>query len=113
MSNHDGYRGKSLSFLQKNNLQVGDIVRITTDTNYSGMIMPRYEYSDDEHIVLKLKSGYNIGLEIDKIKKVEIESTAELKKETMQQSQTNPHLPKLLLVSTGGTIASKVDYRTG
>ena len=28
--------------------------------------MPRYEHSDDKHIVLKLKSGYNIGLEINK-----------------------------------------------
>ena len=112
MSN-SGYRGKSLSFLQKNNLQVGYIVKITTDTNYSGMIMPRYEYSDEEHIVLKLKSGYNIGLEIDKIKKVEVESKTDFTKETIPQSQTNPNLPKLLLVSTGGTIASKVDYRTG
>ena len=105
MSNHSGYRGKSLSFLQKNNLQVGDIVRVTTDVDYSGMIMPRYEYSDDEHIVLKLKSGYNVGLEVGEIKKVEIESTMELKKEIIQQPQTNPNLPKLLLVSTGGTIA--------
>jgi glutamyl-tRNA(Gln) amidotransferase subunit D len=113
MSNHSGYRGKSLFFLQKNNLQVGYTVKVTTDVDYSGMIMPRYEYSDDEHIVLKLKSGYNIGLEIDKIKKIEIESMMDFKKETMQQSQTNPNLPKLLLVSTGGTIASKVDYRTG
>ena len=113
MSNHSGYRGKSLSFLQKNNLKIGDIVRVTTNVSYSGMIMPRYEYSDDEHIVLKLKSGYNIGLEIDKIIKAEIESTTELKKEIIQKSHTNPNLPKLLLVSTGGTIASKVDYRTG
>ena len=113
MSNHSGYKGKSLSFLEKNNLQVGDIVRATTDTSYSGTIMPRYEYSDDEHIVLKLKSGYNIGLEIGKIKKIEIEPTMKLKNEIIQQSQTDPNLPKLLLISTGGTIASKVDYRTG
>ena len=33
--------------------------------------MPRYEHSDDKHIVLKLKSGYNVGLEIAKIEKVE------------------------------------------
>ena len=113
MTNHGGYRGKSLSFLQKNNLQVGDVVKVTTDVNHYGMIMPRYEYSDEEHVVLKLKSGYNVGLEIDKIKKVEIESTTELKKETIQQPHMNPSLPKLLLDSTGGTIASKVDYRTG
>jgi glutamyl-tRNA(Gln) amidotransferase subunit D len=108
-----GYKGKSLSFLQKNNLHVGDNVKILTDTEYSGMIMPRYEYSDDSHIVLKLKSGYNVGLELNEIKKIEIESSKELKKDTIQQPPINPNLPKLLLVSTGGTIASKVDYRTG
>jgi glutamyl-tRNA(Gln) amidotransferase subunit D len=108
-----GYKGKSLSFLQKNNLHVGDNVKILTDTEYSGMIMPRYEYSDDSHIVLKLKSGYNVGLELNKIKKIEIETSKELKKDTIQQPPINPNLPKLLLISTGGTIASKVDYRTG
>ncbi|MGQ0794715.1 MAG: Glu-tRNA(Gln) amidotransferase subunit GatD [Nitrosopumilaceae archaeon] len=109
----DGYKGKSLSFLQKNNLHVGDNVRILTDTEYSGMIMPRYEYSDDSHIVLKLKSGYNVGLELNKIKKIEMEHSKELKKDIVQQPPINPNLPKLLLISTGGTIASKVDYRTG
>ena len=113
MSNYTGYRGKSLSFLQKHNLQVGDIVRVVTEVDYSGMIMPRYEYSDDLHIVLKLKSGYNVGLEVSKIKKIEIESSSEITKETVHQPRINPNLPKLLLVSTGGTIASKVDYRTG
>ena len=113
MSNHSGYKEKSLSFLRKNNLQIGDIVSVTTDLNYSGMIMPRYEYNDDEHIVLKLKSGYNVGLEIDKIKRVKKELTTELKKEVVQQPHMNPDLPKLLLISTGGTIASRVDYRTG
>ena len=37
--------------------------------------MPRYEHSDDKHIVLKLKSGYNIGLEIKNIEKVEKKSS--------------------------------------
>ena len=113
MSNHRGYRGRSLAFLQKNNLRVGDVVKVMTDSSYWGILMPRYEYSDDEHIVLKLKSGYNIGLEIDKIKKIESESSGNVKKEKILQRQTEPSLPKLLLVSTGGTIASKIDYRTG
>lgn len=113
MSNHRGYKGKSLEFLQKNNLRVGDMVRIMTDSSYSGILMPRYEYSDDSHLVLKLKSGYNIGLEIDKIRKIEIESSGSEKKENIPQPYTDPKLPKLLLISTGGTIASKIDYRTG
>ncbi|MGI0026883.1 MAG: Glu-tRNA(Gln) amidotransferase subunit GatD [Nitrosopumilaceae archaeon] len=113
MSNHSGYKGKSLEFLKKHNLQVGNIVSIETDSTYSGILMPRYEYNDDKHIVLKLKSGYNIGLEIDKIKKIGIESPGNTKKETIVQPHVDPKLPKILLVSTGGTIASKIDYRTG
>ena len=113
MSNHSGYKGKSLEFLEKHNLQVGNIVSVETDSTYSGILMPRYEYNDDKHIVLKLKSGYNIGLEIDKIKKIEIESSGNIKKENRIQPHVDPKLPKILLVSTGGTIASKIDYRTG
>lgn len=113
MSNQSGYKGKSLEFLEKHNLQVGNIVNIETDSIYSGILMPRYEYNDDKHIVLKLKSGYNIGLEIDKIKKIEMESSGNIKKESMTQSHVDPKLPKILLISTGGTIASKIDYRTG
>jgi glutamyl-tRNA(Gln) amidotransferase subunit D len=113
MSNHSGYKGKSLEFLEKHNLQVGNIVNVETDSTYSGILMPRYEYNDDKHIVLKLKSGYNIGLEIDKIKKIGIESSGNIKKESMPQPHVDPKLPKILLVSTGGTIASKIDYRTG
>jgi glutamyl-tRNA(Gln) amidotransferase subunit D len=113
MSSHSGYRGKSLAFLEKHNLEVGNLVKVETDSAYSGILMPRYEYSDDKHIVLKLKSGYNIGVEIDKIKKIELESSETIKKENMPQPRVDPSLPKILLVSTGGTIASKIDYRTG
>jgi len=113
MSSNSGYRGKSLTFLEKHNLEVGNLVKIETDSAYSGILMPRYEYSDDKHIVLKLKSGYNIGVEIDKIKKIELESSETVKKENIPQPHVDPKLPKILLVSTGGTIASKIDYRTG
>ncbi len=113
MSSHSGYTGESLAFLEKHNLLVGNMIKVETDSTYSGILMPRYEYSDDKHIVLKLKSGYNIGLEIDKIKKIELESSGTVKKENIPQPRVDLNLPKILLVSTGGTIASKIDYRTG
>ena len=113
MSSHSGYKEKSLAFLEKHNLQIGNMVRVETDSTYSGILMPRYEYNDDKHIVLKLKSGYNIGVEMDKIKKIELESSETVKKENIPQPHVDPKLPKILLVSTGGTIASKIDYRTG
>ncbi len=111
---YSGYRGKSLEFLKKNNIEVGSLVKVQQeDSTYSGILMPRYEYSDDEHIVLKLKNGYNIGLEIGKISQIVTESEPAAKKESVSQPQTDPKLPKILLISTGGTIASRIDYRTG
>ena len=71
MSEYTGYDGNSLEFLKTNQISIGDSVKIVADITYSGIIMPRYEHSDDKHIVVKLKSGYNIGLEISKIEKIE------------------------------------------
>lgn len=113
MPEYTGYRGTSLEFLKSNNLAVGDSVKITSDLTYSGIIMPRYEHQDDKHIVLKLNSGYNIGLDLDKISKVEKLPSFEKIRKTEQKIIENPSLPNILLLSTGGTIASKVDYRTG
>ena len=62
--------------------------------------------------VLKLKSGYNIGIEFEKIEKLEKTGERESNNENSQTIEKNEELPKILLLSTGGTIASKVDYRT-
>ncbi|QUC64474.1 Glu-tRNA(Gln) amidotransferase subunit GatD [Nitrosopumilus sp. K4] len=113
MSEFKGYTGKSLEFLKNNGVKVGDSVKILADITYSGIIMPRYEHADDSHLVLKLKSGYNIGLELEKIEKIEL-VTSEIKEmQPKAKLKENPSLPKILLLSTGGTIASKIDYRTG
>src|SRR3989338_487826 len=113
MSEYRGYTGRSLTLLKDCKAKVGDTVRITGELTYTGILMPRYEYNDDEHIVLKLKSGYNVGIKINEIKKIEVLSLNEIKKDGSQSLPRNSSLPKVLLLSTGGTIASKIDYRTG
>ncbi len=113
MSEYTGYAGNSLEFLKTNQVSVGDSVKILADITYSGIIMPRYEHSDDKHVVLKLKSGYNVGLEITKIEKIEKDQTSEKITEKNEKIEKNKTLPNILLLSTGGTIASKIDYRTG
>jgi glutamyl-tRNA(Gln) amidotransferase subunit D len=113
MSKYRGYNGDSLRFLKVNQITVGDSVKILSDITYSGIIMPRYEHSDDKHIVLKLKSGYNIGLEIEKIGKVEKIEGLQKIIEKDEKVEKIEGLQKILLLSTGGTIASKIDYRTG
>ncbi len=113
MSEYRGYTGMSLAFLKESNVRVGDSVKITEDLTYTGIIMPRYEQKDDKHIVIKLKSGYNIGIEITKIKKIERLSPEKIEIKSTPQIKMNSSLPEVLLLSTGGTIASKIDYRTG
>ncbi len=113
MSEYIGYVGNSLEFLKTNQISIGDSVKILADITFSGIIMPRYEHSDDKHIVLKLKSGYNIGLEITKIRKIERNPPIEKNTKKNERIEKDSKLPNILLLSTGGTIASKIDYRTG
>ena len=113
MSEYLGYKKNSIEFLKRNQISIGDTVDVFADVRYSGIIMPRYEHSDDEHIVLKLRNGYNVGLEITKIQRIEKTQHAAKIVEKPGKIIKNKGLPKILLLSTGGTIASKVDYRTG
>jgi glutamyl-tRNA(Gln) amidotransferase subunit D len=113
MPEYTGYVGQSLEFLKSNDIMVGDSVKILSDLTYSGIVMPRYEHSDDKHIVLKLNSGYNVGIEIEKVEKVEKNEITQKIIEKNEKIEHSQGLPKILLLSTGGTIASKIDYRTG
>ena len=113
MSELKGYKGKSFEYLQQKDVNVGDSIKVISDLTYTGILMPRYETSKDSHIVLKLKSGYNIGIELDEIKDIEKISSPEEVATEENVKKTDSTLPKILLLSTGGTIASKVDYRTG
>jgi len=77
MSELKGYKGKSFEYLQQKDVNVGDSIKVISDLTYTGILMPRYETSEDSHIVLKLKSGYNIGIELDEIKDIEKISSPE------------------------------------
>jgi glutamyl-tRNA(Gln) amidotransferase subunit D len=94
---------------------VGDTVLVKTDDgDMSGVIMPRYESASEDYIVIKLKSGYNTGIEISKVRSVEkLAGPAKTAVPGAQAPAQNPGLPRIALISTGGTIASKIDYRTG
>jgi len=77
-------------------------------------LIPRSEYGDEKHVVIKLKSGYNVGIRITPDTKMErIGKGAKPAFATPPPPEQNPQLPKVTIISTGGTIASRVDYRTG
>ena len=110
-----GYRGEALKLLKQVKATVGDILRVTKDNEtYEGILIPRSEYGDDKHIVIKLKTGYNVGISVTASTKIEKVGTGT--KPTFVAAplpQQKPSLPKVTIISTGGTIASRVDYRTG
>jgi len=60
--------------------------------------------------VVKLDSGYNIGVTTNCCTFVSHSSGTPPRSEPVSQ---NPSLPELAIISTGGTIASRIDYRTG
>ena len=67
-----GYDGRVLRTLDMHGAGVGDRITIDSDIHYTGTVMPRYHHSDDSHIVLKLDSGYNVGVSIRNITGIRI-----------------------------------------
>jgi len=112
----EGYHGEILRRLKNANADVGSIVRITTKSGevFEGTLFPRSEYTDPNHIVLKLKNGYNIGIHYDRTEKIEVIGEGPKPHFTKSPSAPrHPGLPRVAIISMGGTIASRVDYRTG
>ncbi|MEK6892023.1 MAG: Glu-tRNA(Gln) amidotransferase subunit GatD [Nanoarchaeota archaeon] len=95
--------------------EYGDTVKVhTKEQVYEGTMLPRPDIFDDGYTVIKLGNGYNIGIENKKITKIEVARKYEKKKaEKKKKSEINKSLPTVSILSFGGTISSKIDYKTG
>ena len=118
-SGHDklrGYRGRARARLEELGVKVWSDVRLVNSAGsvFEGVILPRSGTFDDLHIVLKLKNGYNVGIHVDRVDSVEEVGYKEaVYKIPEKEFPSRPDLPKVTLLGTGGTIASRLDYRTG
>jgi glutamyl-tRNA(Gln) amidotransferase subunit D len=110
-----GYKGQSRKLLEEKGAKVwSDVVVHSTRGVFKGIILPRSENADDRHVVLKLKTGYNVGVGVDSIQSIEIVGYKEAKyKIPEKEFPTDPKKGRVTLLGTGGTIASRLDYRTG
>jgi glutamyl-tRNA(Gln) amidotransferase subunit D len=111
-----GYRGRARARLIALGLRVWSEARLTNDAGsvFEGVILPRSESLDDEHIVIKMKNGYNVGVHVDRVASaVELGYKEAVYKIPEKEFPVRPNLPKVTLLGTGGTIASRLDYRTG
>jgi glutamyl-tRNA(Gln) amidotransferase subunit D len=112
---NSGYKGEVLNALKKAGCQIGDVIRVTNNKKtYEGILIPRSESGDRENVVVKLESGYNVGVHITPSVKIEkVGKGAKPSFASPPLPEQKPELPKAVILSTGGTIASRVDYRTG
>ncbi|MDR0368148.1 MAG: Glu-tRNA(Gln) amidotransferase subunit GatD [Bacteroidales bacterium] len=110
-----GYKGEALNLLKKYNVRVWGTAEVeTTRGNFTGTVLPRAENDDHLHIVLKIITGYNVGIDIRTI--TGMKETGYKKANYKVPEKAFPYtegLPHVKLLGTGGTIASRLDYRTG
>ncbi|MBY8988665.1 MAG: Glu-tRNA(Gln) amidotransferase subunit GatD [Candidatus Lokiarchaeota archaeon] len=110
-----GYKGKSIDILKKHAIEIWDIIQIATKkTQLEGILMPRNEYSAPDFIEIKLENNYNVGINVSDIQSIKKIGKREAHyKLPEKEFPHNKDLPKLQLLGTGGTVASRLDYTTG
>ena len=110
-----GYKGAARSILEKFGVSVWDNCVIqTTRGEFRGLILPRSETDNDRYLVLKLASGYNVGVEVETVTAMKAGERKEAHyKIPEKEFPVSPNKPSVKLLGTGGTIASRLDYRTG
>ena len=91
------------------------IEKTTDKIKHQGYLVNIVEKENSQELTIKLlDNGYNIGVVVDKNTKVEIENEKKnLGKKHKIIIKQNENLPSISLVSTGGTIGTHVDYKTG
>jgi glutamyl-tRNA(Gln) amidotransferase subunit D len=89
----------------------GDKVSLTTKSKvWKGMALESY---DPSIILLKLESGYNIGIRESEVLDAKLlEKSKETQKEKIELEK-NKKLRNVAMIITGGTISSRLDPKTG
>ncbi len=110
-----GYKGRALDLLKQFNIRVWAEAEIKTSRgDFKGIVLPRSENDDDFHIVLKLNTGYNIGIDVGTVTAMtEVGYKEAHYKIPEKQFPFSKDKKSVKLFGTGGTIASRLDYRTG
>ncbi|MDY0387120.1 MAG: Glu-tRNA(Gln) amidotransferase subunit GatD [Methanolobus sp.] len=91
----------------------GDKIKVKkAGVEYEGIVMP----STTGHIILKMVSGYNAGIDPKGATVTMVQRRQDMEaasKVAVNETKAKKDLPKVSILSTGGTIAGKIDYRTG
>jgi glutamyl-tRNA(Gln) amidotransferase subunit D len=104
------------SLLRNKKIKIGDMVAVSKKRlSHEGILMPRIELGDPSSLVIKLDNGYNTGIKFEKgvkIKKIKKGKPIKFKPSRVKFKK-DPSKPTVSILGCGGTIASRVEYRTG
>lgn len=111
-----GYQGKAKEALESISASVGDRIRVMKEEqDFEGILLPRTEGEDPNYLTIKLDSGYNTGIKVTE--NVEIDKVRRGKEPEIGRApseiEPDPEKPNVAIIGTGGTVASRIDYRTG
>ncbi|MDK6028664.1 Glu-tRNA(Gln) amidotransferase subunit GatD [Ignisphaera sp. 4213-co] len=109
-----GYRDFVRSVLEKHGARIGCRIRLWLANNmvFEGILMPHHEFSSSDIIVVKLDNGYNIGISINRVSKIDVVECIE-RGGARAQEVIQKQKPVVKILGCGGTIASRVEYETG
>jgi glutamyl-tRNA(Gln) amidotransferase subunit D len=103
-------------FLKKKKITEGNRVLITKDKEtYEGILMPRISHGDPGNFIIKLDNGYNMGIKYEKglkIKKLKGGRSLTFRPKKLR-TRKNPKKPTIAILGCGGTIGSRIEYKTG
>ena len=115
-----GYVGVAAEKLREAGARPGDVVVIERPgaPPVRGVLMPRYEIEERPILVVKLGNGYNIGVRVTPETRIRVERRGGGGgKPGVPAPLAEPpeRLPRerVVIIGTGGTIASRIDYETG
>lgn len=108
------YSPRVREILQQIGAMEGDTVQVRTDDHeQTGVLMPHHDFSHPDVVVLKLKSGYNVGVMVGPSSTLSVVAKGEVRKKVVIAGPDGRGKKQVAVLGTGGTIASYVDYRTG
>lgn len=109
------YSDEIKQLLEKKGIKIGDQIKIKKNKeSYQGSLMPKTRSGKSDSIVIKLENGYNLGIKLnDSSELIKVGESEVKNKEKGLDLEFNKDKPKVALIAIGGTISSKVDYKTG
>lgn len=103
------YSKKLEIFLKKNGISVGDRIEVKGKKGtFEGLLMPR-SHGEEDALVVKLDNGYNIGIIFEGAEVKLLEKA----KEKKAMKKVKEEKGDISILGCGGTIASKIEYKTG